>query len=102
LTASGAIHEANRGGATKPTILYKEKAKYTEIARRNYVEGTVVLTAVFTKGGEITGIRVIRALPDGLTYQAIEAARKIRFEPATKDGQPVDVRANLEFTFNLF
>jgi len=102
LPAGGAIYEANRDGATKPTILYKEKANYTEIARRNYVQGTVVLTAVFTKGGEITGIRVIRALPDGLTYQAIEAVRRIRFAPATKDGQPVDTRANLEFTFNLF
>jgi TonB family protein len=94
--------EAGRDGATKPTILYKEKAQYTEIARRNRLQGTVVLSAVFTKEGEIRGIRVIRALPDGLTEHAIEATQKIKFQPATKDGQPVDVRANLEFTFNLY
>jgi hypothetical protein len=40
-------------------------------------------------------------LPHGLSQKAIEAARKIRFEPAVKDGQPVNVRGNLEFHFKL-
>lgn len=86
----------------RPTILYREKAKYTEIARINYVQGTVVLRAVFAVNGEMQDIRVIRALPDGLTHKAIEAAWKIRFNPATRDGEPVSVRGQLEFTFNLY
>jgi TonB family protein len=98
----GGIEEAGRNGAGKPTILYKEKAKYTEEARQNKVQGTVVLTAVFTAEGRITSIKVVRGLPDGLTEKAIEAAQKIRFQPATKNGAPISVRANLEFTFNLY
>jgi TonB family protein len=86
----------------KPTILYREKAKYTEIAKINLVEGTVVLKAVFARNGEMQDIRVIRGLPDGLTRKAIEATRKIKFNPATRDGEPVSVRGNLEFTFNLY
>ncbi len=86
----------------KPTILYKEKAKYTEEARQNKVQGTVVLNVIFTADGRITSIRVVRGLPDGLTEKAIEAAQKIRFQPAVKGGQPVSVRGNLEFTFNLY
>jgi len=86
----------------RPTILYREKAKYTETARNNGVEGTVVLQAVFHVSGSITDIRVIRELPDGLTEKAIEAAKKIRFTPAMKDGAPVSVRGSLEFTFNLY
>lgn len=85
-----------------PTILYKEKAKYTEEARQNKVQGTVVLNVVFTADGRITNIKVVRGLPDGLTEKAIEAAQKIRFQPAVKAGQPVSVRGNLEFTFNLY
>jgi len=85
----------------KPTILYKEKAKYTKDARDNNVEGIVVLNLVFTADGKITGIRVVRGLPDGLTEKAIEAAQKIRFNPATRDGQPISVRGNLEFSFQL-
>ena len=51
--------------------------------------------------GEVKNIKVVRGLEDGLTLRAIEAARKIRFNPATKDGAPVNVRGNLEYSFNL-
>jgi len=85
----------------RPTILYRERAKYTEAAHRNRVEGTVVLNVVFTAEGRITSIRVVRGLPDGLTEKAIEATQKIRFNPALKDGIPVSVRTNLEFPFVL-
>jgi len=66
------------------------------------VQGAVVLQVVFAVNSEIQNIRVIRLLPDGLTRKAIEAARKIKFKPATKDGESVSVRGNLEFTFNLY
>jgi TonB family protein len=89
-------------GILKPTILYREKAKYTEIARINLVQGTVVLQVVFAVNGELQNIRVVRGLPDGLTYKAIEAASKIRFSPATRNGEPVSVRGNLEFMFSLY
>jgi TonB family protein len=86
----------------RPTILYREKAVYTEIARINRVQGTVVLQAVFAVNGQMHTIRVLRGLPDGLTHKAIEASRKIRFNPATRNGEPVSVRGQLEFTFNLY
>jgi TonB family protein len=85
----------------RPTILYKEKGQYTEEARNNRIEGTVVLSLVFTADGRITSIRVVRGLPHGLTEKAIEAAQKIRFNPAVKDGAPVSVRGTLEFSFVL-
>ncbi|HKQ75545.1 MAG TPA: TonB family protein [Blastocatellia bacterium] len=86
----------------RPTILYREKAKYTEEARQNKVQGTVVLQVVFHVNGSITEVKVVRGLPDGLTEKAIEAARKIRFNPAVKNGTPVSVRGQLEFSFNLY
>ncbi|HEU0179409.1 MAG TPA: TonB family protein [Blastocatellia bacterium] len=86
----------------RPTILYREKAKYTEEARQNKIQGTVVLQVVFNVNGSITDVRVIRGLPDGLTEKAIEAAKRIRFNPAVKNGTPVSVRGSLEFTFNLY
>jgi protein TonB len=86
----------------RPTILYREKAKYTEDARLNRVEGTVVLNIVFGADGRIHDIRTVRGLPHGLTETAIEAAQKIRFHPAVKDGKPTPVRATLEFSFALY
>ena len=91
-----------QNGVGRIVILYKEKARYTEEARQNKVQGTVVLSAVFTSDGRVTQVRVIRGLPDGLTEKVIEAAQKIKFQPATKQGVAVTVRGQLEFTFNLY
>src|SRR5262249_35529537 len=87
----------------KPTILYREKAKYTEEARQNKVQGTVMLTVVFGADGRVHDIRTIHGLPNGLTETSIEAAQKIRFQPAVdKNGKLVSVRATLEYNFALY
>ncbi|MBO0862784.1 MAG: TonB family protein [Chloracidobacterium sp.] len=91
--------------ARKPmTILYnpfKEMAKYTEIARINRLEGTVVLSAFFDANGGISGIRVVKGLPDGLTRRAVEALKLVRVSPASLNGAPVGARETIEFDFNL-
>jgi TonB family protein len=97
---SGGVY--NSGPGMRPTITYREKAKYTEDARQNRVQGSVMLSAIFTADGRVTGIRVVRGLPDGLTEKAIEAAQRIKFQPAMKNGVPVSVRMTLEYNFTLF
>jgi tetratricopeptide (TPR) repeat protein len=86
----------------RPTILYREKAKYTEDARQAGTQGTVVLQVIFRSDGVLVIQRVIRYLPYGLTLKAVEAASKIKFTPAMKDGAPVSVRGPLEYAFNLY
>ena len=86
----------------RPTILYKERAKYTEEARTNKVQGTVTLSVEYLADGRIGQVRVVRGLPDGLSESAIEAAKRIRFNPAVKNGVPVSVRGNIEFNFTLY
>jgi TonB family protein len=82
----------------RPTILYREKAVRNPKAEG--VQGTVVLQVVFNANGTITDVKIIRGLPYGLSDQAIEAAKSIRFIPAMKDGTLVSVRGFLEFPFN--
>jgi len=72
------------------------------MARKNKIQGLVVLKAVFTADGEIRQIRVIRGLPYGLTGQAILAAEKIRFEPMQRNGESITVRGDLEYVFHLY
>jgi TonB family protein len=86
----------------KVRILQKNEPTYTESARKFGVTGTVVLRAVFSKNGEVTNIHVVRKLPHGLTQRSIDAARAIRFTPATKDGQPVSMWMELQYNFNLY
>jgi TonB family protein len=86
----------------RPTILYREKARYTETARQNRVQGSVVMMVVFASDGQLKHLLVLRGLPDGLTEQAIAAARKIRFTPAMRNGRPISVVGTLDFSFNLY
>jgi len=86
----------------KARVKKKPEPKYTKDARKHNVKGTVVLRCVFRSTGEVTNISVIRGLPDGLTDRAIEAAKKIRFIPAMKDGHPVSMWMQLEYNFNLY
>lgn len=88
--------------ATRPKILHHERAHYTKEAREQKIEGRVVLSLMFGADGVIRDIKVESGLPYGLTEAAIEAAKAVRFEPATKDGQPVSVLSKLQYSFSLY
>ena len=83
-------------------VLFKPEPAYTEEARRNQIEGTVMLRVVFANNGEVVQIRAVHTLPFGLTERAIAAARQIKFVPAVKGGQPVSVFMQLEYNFHLY
>jgi TonB family protein len=83
-------------------ILSKPQPSYTDAARQNQISGVVVLRVVFSSAGAVTNITVVRGLPDGLSEQAIAAARQIKFEPAKKDGRPVSMYMQIQYNFNLY
>jgi TonB family protein len=85
----------------QPRIFFKQKAAYTEEARQNGVRGSVTLSIVFGADGNIYNVQIIQGLPQGLTETAIEAAKKIKFRPAIKNGTPVNVRMQVVYEFNL-
>lgn len=86
----------------KARLAMKPEPSYTEEARKNAIAGTVVLKCIFRYDGSVTDIRIVSGLPHGLTQNAIEAARRIRFIPAIKDGKHVSMWMQLEYNFNLF
>ena len=86
----------------KVRLAMKPQPMYTEQARQNGVTGTVVLKVVFSSTGDVNNIRTVSGLPFGLTERAIEAARKIKFIPAVKDGKFVSMWLQLEYNFNLY
>ena len=75
--------------------------EYPDSSRSKQITGLVVLKAVFSSTGKVTDIRVVQGVP-GLTEKAIEAAKKIKFIPAMKDGKLVSMWMQLEYNFNTF
>jgi TonB family protein len=86
----------------KANITSKPEPLYTEEARKNQVTGTVRLRLILSASGQVTGITPVTKLPDGLTEKAIEAARKISFTPAEKDGRKVSQYVTIEYNFNIY
>jgi TonB family protein len=86
----------------KARILSRPEPQYPEEARSNQVSGTVVLRGVFRADGQVTDLRVISGLPHGITERAMEAAKRIRFSPAMKNGRAVSQYIQIEYNFNLY
>lgn len=86
----------------KARVISKPEPTYTDGARSAQVTGTVVLRVVFSATGEVTNIREVSGLPEGLTGRAVGVARQIKFIPAIKDGRFVSMYIQLEYNFNLY
>ena len=99
-TTEGHILSAKEVDA-RVEITDKPKPSYTKEARRNGIQGFVVLKVLLAGRGKISRIRVVKGLPAGLTENAIRAACKIEFKPAVKDGQPVSQWVTAEYVFRL-
>lgn len=83
-------------------IVAKPRARYTDEARKHLVQGTSTLKVTLLANGSIGEITVVRALADGLTDEAIAAARKIVFLPKRVNGYPVSVMKTIEYNFNIY
>jgi TonB family protein len=86
----------------KARVISKPEPQYSDEARQNGVVGTVILRVVFASDGTVKHILVTKALPHGLTQKAVEAARRIKFIPATQNGHPISMFIQLEYNFNLY
>lgn len=65
-------------------------------------EGRVVLTFVVTKEGKARNPKVSRSIPAGVFDNgALEAIRSYRFEPAIRDGEPVDCLASISLDIEI-
>lgn len=98
----GSENALTLGSRNGVKIISKPRAIYTDIARQNKVQGKVILNVTFNKDGSIGDVKVVRGLPDGLSENAVEAAKKIRFEPQTRNGKPVTVAKNIEYNFTIY
>jgi protein TonB len=100
-TGGGVYRPGN--GVTLPRVLHEERPQYTSDAMRAKVQGTVLLECVVRPDGSVGDVQVVRSLDPtfGLDQQAVTAARKWRFAPGTRLGEPVPVLITIELTFTL-
>jgi protein TonB len=88
-------------GVKAPVPIHRVEPGYTESARRDRIEGVVILEAIIDDSGDVRDVRVLKSLPNGLDEEAIAAVRQWKFRPGTRDGKPIPVIFTLTIKFRL-
>jgi hypothetical protein len=95
--------------ADKPVkITSVPQPEYTEGARKMMIEGWIKLRLTFLDTGQLGDIFYVdessaekELTKAGLLKSAYDAAKKVTFEPAVKDGKPVTVTKVLLYEFAM-
>jgi TonB family protein len=90
------------GSASLPTGGYQVKPRYPDSARRQGIEGTVLVKAYVTEQGRVGKVQVEQSAGHAeLDQAAVEAVGRWRFEPARRGRQPVAMWVSIPVRFVL-
>jgi TonB family protein len=102
IPAEPGIVRADDAGVTLPACVFCPSPDYTDLARAAKFRGTVELSLIVTKDGEVNSVVVLRGAPFSLTKQAVDAVQKWKFKPGKKNKQSVSVRVPVDIEFQLY
>jgi TonB family protein len=91
--SSARAHEPDESppapAVTAPVLLERVEPVYPEAARKAGIGGTVGLELTLGADGSVVDVKVVHAAGFGLDEAAVEAARRMRFRPATREGKAI-------------
>ena len=91
--------DAAPGNLSAPYATRKVDPAYPLQLMKENVAGTVILYAIIHADGSVGEVRVLRSVDDRIDRFAQEAVSQWKFQPATKNGAPVDVEATFQVPF---
>jgi TonB family protein len=92
-------HASAASEISAPSATRKVDPAYPLELMRQNLGGTVILYAVIHADGTVGSVRVLRSVDERLDQYAGDAIVKWKFQPATKNGVPVDVEATFWIPF---
>ena len=84
----------------KPVIQVDTKPVFPQSAIDEGIDGTVVVTVIIDKNGNVTDAQIFRSV-SGLDAAALTAAREKKFTPGKINGLPVITKMNIPIVFSL-
>jgi TonB family protein len=91
---------SHAGTLASPEPVHKVDPKYPSVLMDQHIEGEVILYAVIRKTGAVDSIQVVRGIDSRLDANAMAAFGEWKFDPAMRDGQPVDLEAIVHIPFH--
>jgi TonB family protein len=88
-------------GVKPPKLVHYVEPEFSTSSEEAFVDGLVRISTVVTSEGVPTALRILSGLNKSENESAMTAVQQWRFEPGTKDGEPVNVRITVEVAFHL-
>lgn len=99
---AGAWASCNAQDLTPPVPIDRPPPAFPESARLAGAEGFVEVAWIVLRDGRAGWVRIVRAEPSGFfEAAALEGIRRWRFEPARRDGEPLECRSQTRLRFTL-
>lgn len=90
------------GGDEARIKFMNQNVRYPKAALEQGIQGTVYVTFVVEKDGNISNIRVIRGVHESLDNEALRVVAMMpKWNPGTQKGKPVRVQYNVPLKFSL-
>lgn len=85
----------------RPEFISQAELKYPLQAKRNRIEGTVIVEADIDKEGILQQVKIVKSAGFGFDEAATEMLENSSFSPAIMDGRPVGVRMRFTIQFKI-
>jgi TonB family protein len=86
----------------EPSFDYADlEISYPDEARKNSIEGRVLVKAFIEPSGRATKVEIIESDNEVFNQAALDAIREVTFKPATQNGVPIGAWATIPLIFRL-
>lgn len=89
------------GGSESWKMFLDKYLKYPKDAKKNKIEGDVILEFLVDLNGKVSNIKVIHSVYPSLDEEAIKIIQRSLWVPAVQDGQFVKYRKRQTISFHL-
>jgi protein TonB len=87
-------------GVITGLLMHRVEPTYPSVAQQAHIQGSVVLTAIIDKNGNVQQLRLVSGQPL-LVTAAIEAVKQWHYKPFLLNGEPLEVETTVTVNFHL-
>ncbi len=90
------------GGDVARIKFLQQNIVYPQMARESGIQGTVYVTFVVERNGNVTDVRILRGIGGGCDEEAVRVIKAMpKWQPGKQRGKPVRVQFNMPIKFTL-
>ena len=82
-------------------LVQKVNSTYPPEAKQARIQGTVRMSAVIGKEGEVLGLTLLMSPSAELARSAMEAVNQWKWSPTLLNGQPVEIQTVIDVNYTL-